>query len=290
MKGKNKWLIILITILLIIVLVLGGYIVYDKLLSKESVKPSVSIKLDDSKDYVYDADYSSEYSNNYKEFSIGGEDKTITNNDFGIHVEYSYGLQKLSDLKVPYMNINTYYAGQVNGELKNLYKEFAEKFDKCALKSAENGESCSQILTYRVYKYNSILSVVVIEGYQSSSPIRSDYKTYNFDLNTGNEIKYDEMVEKLGYDKNTLLDKEKQALKNKLDEHSNSIDLNNDCVQSGVRRNCYTIAYDLLEKSINDNTILYFAGNDGKLNLLMSYNDGSLAQNSDLKYLFVIDK
>ena len=98
------------------------------------------------------------------------------------------------------------------------------------------------------------------------------------------------MVEKLGYDKNTLLDKEKQALKNKLDEHSNSIDLNNDCVQSGVRRNCYTIAYDLLEKSINDNTILYFAGNDGKLNLLMSYNDGSLAQNSDLKYLFVIDK
>ena len=65
------------------------------------------------------------------------------------------------------------------------------------------------------------------------------------------------------------------------------IDLSTGCQDD---TNCYNKAYELIETSINNNSILFFVNNEGKLNLLLiAYYDG--AQNgTDHHYLIEIDK
>lgn len=296
MKKKNNGLVVLVIILVILVLCLGGYIVYDKLLDKDNnvidKNNETSIKINDELDYVYDASYS--YDNKYKEYSrnFGGEssreDKVITISRYGIPVEYTTVSQKLSDLKVPYLNIKSDYANSTNKELEDLYVEYAKDFDTCAENTFSFG--CNQVLTYRTYKYNNLLSVVVIYGTSATSPMVLNYKIYNFDLTTGNEVKYNEMVTKLGYDSNTLLEKEKKLLNDKMNKlWKGNEDLTKACNKNG-NNNCYDIANDILETSINDGSILYFTNNDGKLNILaIPYYEGAQDGNIN-KYLIEIDK
>lgn len=269
-----------IIILAIVLVGLGGFAVYEGLSNISNSKKNdinnntsgtegennKSIKVDDSKDYIYQANYSSEYTNAYTEYKTNKE------------------VIKLSDIKVPYININSYYSGYINSELKHLYVDSVKKFDECA----KDAHDCNPTLYYKSYVYNNILSVVVIEG---KAPGYESYHTYNFDLTTGNKIEYNEMITKLGYDKNTILEKEKNALKAKIDEIFEGQDMSKACVIMGKPVNCYDIAYDLLDKAINNDTILYFTDNTGKLNLYVNTNDGSIAQNSgNIKDLIVIDK
>ena len=271
MKKENRGLMILVVILLIVAVVVGAFVGYKRAAQndkKNDIDSKSVAKLDESKDYLYDADYTGVYKNKYTEYTRGTT------------------IEKLSDLKVPYININSYYAGVANSEFKELYKEYASAFDGCAVSTV----GCSLKLTYKTYRYNNILSIVIANGIQSTAPMVLDYKTYNFDLKTGNEITYDEMITRLGYDKNTLLDKEKEAIKKKIDETNRfNYDLTKTC-GGVVEENCYDKAYKILEDSINDNSILYFADENGKFNIIaIPYT--RLAQNSDVrKYVFTIEK
>lgn len=275
MKKENKGLIILVVILLIAAVVVGAFVGYKRAAQndkKNNIDSKSVAKLDESKDYSSDADYTGVYKNKYTEYTRGTT------------------IKKLSDLKVPYINIDSYYAGVANSELKELYKEYASAFDGCAVNT---DFGCSLKLTYKAYRYNNILSIVIANGSQATAPMVLDYKTYNFDLKTGNEITYDEMITRLGYDKNTLLDKEKEVIKEKMDETNNTshYDLTKTCGGVvAVEENCYDIAYKMLEDSINDNSILYFADENGKFNIIaIPYT--RLAQNSNVeKYVFTIEK
>lgn len=297
MEKKNTGLVVLVVILSVLVIVLGGYIIYDKVLSNDTVNTEdgisnndnlkdKNIKIYENLEYVYDASYS--YNNKYSDFYRGfsGQDKVVTISIFGLTVEYRDGMQYLSDLKVPYINIKSNYAENVNSELEKLYKDYAKEFDRCA---EDKDVSCTQILTYRTYTYNDILSVIVIYAEQATSKWVLNYNVYNFDLTDGNEITYSDMVTMLDYDKNNLLTEEKELLKNKMNDlWGKNIDLNTGC--SKDNKNCYDIANEKLEESINNNSILFFVNNDGNLNILViPYFDG--VQNGDVdKYLIEVTK
>lgn len=270
MKKENRGLMILVVILLIVAVVVGAFVGYKRAAQndkKNDIDSKSVAKLDESKDYVYDADYTGVYKNQYTEYTSGNT--TI----------------KLSDLKVPYINIDSYYAGHTNGELEALYKDRAERFDSCA----RGNIGCASATRYEAYKYNDILSVVVIYSFV----FENGYKTYNFDLKTGNEISYDEMITRLGYDKNTLLDKEKEVIKKKMDETNNTshYDLTKTCGGVvDVEENCYDIAYKMLEDSINDNSILYFADENGKFNIIAIPYTRLWQNSTSAKYVFTIEK
>ena len=166
------------------------------------------------------------------------------------------------------MNINSDYAKTSNEEIKKIYIEYAKRFDACAEIDQDKAVSCSQILTYKTFKYNNILSVVIISSIQATSKWVLDYNIYNIDLTSGKEIKYSDMVSTLGYDNDTLLDKEKELLKNKMNElWGTDFDLNTLCFAED--KNCYNIANKMLETSINDGSILYFVNDNGNLNILV---------------------
>ena len=207
-------------------------------------------------------------------------------------------MQYLSNLKVPYININTYDAGQANKEIEMLYLDSAKTFDACAdeANSSSITSSCSQILTYRTYKYNDILSVVVISGGQSTAPWVLEYNIYNFDLTTGNLLDYDSLLTKTGYDKNETLAKMKNLLKNKMDElWGKHADMSNACGYDGLYfdytgTSCYEKANEILEDSIEDDSVLFFVNNEGNLNILtIPFYSG--VQNGEMnKYLFEVAK
>lgn len=295
----------LIVLLVIIILGLGGYVVYDKVLSTGNQNKgnnskddkSNSIKIEDSKEYVYDAEY--KYDNKYAEYERGftdGSEEKRTIDLYGIPVEFTYNTQRLEDLKVPYININSYDAGNANGELKELYMKVAKNFDSCAFEAeSDSAPSCSQILTYRTYQYNNILSVVVIDSIQATSKWVLNYNIYNFDLKTGDKIDYNEMLSKLRLEKNVTFDALKQDAKNEMDEFVSktnfSEELSKACHygndENGNSKygtdNCYEITYQLLQKSIDENKILFFVDNDGNLNVMaILYFD--FVQNGDVDY------
>lgn len=90
-------------------------------------------------------------------------------------------------------------------KLKELYLENAKTFDSCATKENADLISCSQILTYKTYTYNNILSVVVIYATQSTSTWVLNYNTYNFNLRNGELLTYDNVLSKLGYNRNDTI-------------------------------------------------------------------------------------
>lgn len=308
-KSKNVTIAILaiiiaILILIIIILSLNGSINLNNTNSEQQnnlENNNTSLKNDENLDYVYDATYS--YDNEYTKFnrySYNNENTTKKINTFGIEVEYTDGMQYLNNLKVPYININTNDAEKANKAVKALYLESAKTFDSCAKEANEisNSPSCSQILTYRTYTYNDILSVVVIDSIQGTSPWVLNYNIYNFDLTNGNLLNYNELLSKLNYNQNETLTKTKSLLKNKIDSLYGAIvgDMSTACRDiyndNGDYNSvsCYEKANDLLESSINDNSILFFVNNEGNLNILaIAYYDG--VQNGELNhYLIEVSK
>lgn len=310
-RGKNAFIAVLILIIIVLVALLvlqikGKIDLKNGLQDDETAeeKNISSIKSDDSLDYVYDANY--QYDNKYTEYNRNTPEKeeTGTIDIYGINVEFSYNRQSLKNLKVPFININSESANTANKELEKLYLKYAEEFDKCAKDMEEGGYKvgCSQVLTYRVYQYNNILSLVVIDSKQQTSTWVLNYHTYNFDLKTGNLLNYNDLLSKLNLDKESTTSSLKQLSKEKMDEIASkwnmSEELSEACHynkdESGKpvygTTNCYDITSQLLEKSINDNNILLFVDNDGNLNVIaIMYL--AFAQNGDSNhYLITLSK
>lgn len=303
-KKKNIIILLLVVIILVLLVIMGLLLKNQINLSSnqglgenlESLEEQLGIKIDDDLDYVYDANYS--YNNEYTEFyrvSYNHENVTRKISNYGIEVEYTDGMQYLSNLKVPYININTNDAANANQELETLYLENAKTFDSCA---KDKEISCSQILTYRTYTYRDVLSVVVIDSIQGTSKWVLNYHIYNFDLTTGNILKYNDLLSKLGYDKEVTLSKMESLLKNKMDElyESINVDLSRTCrevVSDNGDYNeisCYNKANELLENSIQDDSVLVFVNNEGNLNVLaIAYYD-TVQDGTVNKYLLEVTK
>lgn len=305
-KGKNiiiaLLLIIIILLLVVIALALTGKLTPNKqeTNNQDQQEETSSMKVKSNKDYVYDASYKS--NNQYTEFNRPADDNknsTQKISNYGIEVEYTNGMQYLSNLKVPYININTLDATKANQELETLYLEKAKTFDACAKEAIESPRdpSCTQILTYKTYQYNNILSIVVIDSTQATSKWVLNYHIYNFDLTTGTLLSYDNLLSKLNYDKEQTLVKTENVLKNKMDELYKPVgDLSKACRElennglDSKEVSCYDKANKLLEKSIADNSILFFVNNEGNLNILaVAYYDGA-QDGTENKYLLEISK
>ena len=271
-QRNNKKGIILLSILAIIL------IVFVVLLLTGKIDFRKNIKIDPDKDYVYDATY--KYDNKYTEFSRDSATQTDRIIDaYGIKV-VAVAKEYLKNLKVPFINIETEDAKKANDELEKLYLAYAKEFDSCAADMEEEGYKvgCTQILTYRTYTYDNILSVVVIDSKQTTAPFILNYHTYTFDLSTGNLLNYDALLNKLDLEKNDTLTKLEELAKKKMDTRKGdpSNDLTTACRYNEDENgnhlygttNCYEITNQLLEKSIDSNDVLFFVDNTGNLNVL----------------------
>lgn len=232
----------------------------------QSSENSKSIKVDESKDYVYDAEY--EANTQYQEYGKTENGETYKTADGFNTVSYKEGKLYLKDLVVPYININNQVASTANNEIKKLYEEYVGIFDKNA-KAFNNSEAVwgSQILTYYTYKFNNVLSIVVTYGNQQTDILYPYYLVYNFDLTNGELLNYEQFLTKFSYtseEATSLVEKQIDSIVSQQPAEHNYTEIN------GVKRSNADITKETFQKNISENKVLYFIDDQGNINYIIN--------------------
>ncbi len=193
-KSKKR-LIITLIIIIIALLTLGGYLIYDKMtrennkIINETKDEEKAIgKIDPTKDWTYDANYFN----------------TTTTQSY----ETSYGeTYSVSDIVVPYININSTDVAKINKKIKKTYDELINRFEQGLEDNSTYGTS-----SYKTYINGDILSVVITKTYGGTDIPLLPYDTYNINLKTLKSISYEEAYTNVSFTKETVNEKVKEAI------------------------------------------------------------------------------
>ena len=218
---KKRIIFFLLVIFVFIVVIIIDFVKTDK-----------SLKLDSSKDWVYDAQY-----------------KLPTNKESYYGYTSHTKLISSSDLIVPYVNIDSTDAKKVNEEIYSLYERLIEKFNE----NLKN-EIMFTIVNYKFYINDDIVSILITTETAGTDISVYDYYTYNFNLKNGKLLKYNEMTKF-----NDTNEKITNLIINKLGEmySGDDFDFYKDKSISNYKA------------TINDNSIKYFIEN-GKMNIIVT--------------------
>lgn len=254
-KQKNKVLIVLVIVLLFVILGLGGYIVYDKVLNKNQIEnnnsntqnyngnsgnknnSNLALKIDSTKDWVYDADYN-----------------LPTNKDSYYGFSDHSKLIKASDLIVPYININSSDAKTANQEIYKLYEQLINKFN----------ENLKEEIWFTTVEYssninNDIISIMIKTTSAGTSTPLYEYYTYNFDVTNGNILSYQDAYKLVNINDSTIENVVEQKIKNELKDYPQS-----------SYEEALNGSIDNYKKSVNDKSIKYYFDSTGKLNVIVT--------------------
>jgi hypothetical protein len=255
-KKINK-LYVLIIILSVLVIVLGGYIAYNKYYktsattttdtsnntSNSNANTLVS-KLDNTKDWVYDAEYA----------------KNVDADSYST----SFSTYYAKDIVVPYININSSYANNSNSDIKKIFDDAIKTYNEGVSDETAYIDECG----YKKYINNDSLSVVITYGVGATDVIYPKYYTYNIDLKTGNQLSYEEVYSIAGLNSSNINSKVENAITTVMEERMASF--SSDDYPSGTFFDTYNNeSISNYINSISDNTLKYFLSDNGKLNVVV---------------------
>lgn len=247
MENKNNKILLILTIILgTLVIILGGYVTYDKIIKKEeindnnnstnSISNNIILKLDNNKNWVYDANYNLP-TDEESYYGTIMHDKLI----------------KASDLIVPYINIDSEDAKKTNNEIYKLYEDLINEFN-----SNLKDKIAYKIVTYKTYLNSNILSIVITTERAGTSIPVYDYYTYNFNLNNGKLLSYEELYKNLGYTDDFIENKISQSIDKTLKEEYS--------FEEEIHKNNTINKY---KESFKNNTINFYINDDKKLNIIV---------------------
>ena len=196
-KKKDRGLIVFLIIVILLLLGILGYIAYDKFIapktdnkeSKEEKKED-TIKIDEDKDYVYDAEYDA---------GSAPEEYTV-----GIYTYY------LKDIVVPYINIDSEAARKTNESIKEIYNELLSAYND----GANGGMGYVKYSEYEYFVNDDVLSIVYKTGTGATDIVYPYYHTYNFSLKTGEKISAHTGYQLSKMDSETIKTKAQEQIEN----------------------------------------------------------------------------
>lgn len=249
-KKGNKGLVIALVI--IIVLLLGGigYFAYDKFIAKNKAdshekdkkkddpKEEDTIKIDESRDYVYNAEYDT--GNAPESYVIG--DNTYY----------------LSSIVVPFINIDSEAATKANENIKGIFDELLASYND----GANGGNGYVKYCEYDFYINDNILSIVFKTGTGATDVVFPYYHTYNFDLNTGEKLIYKNAFALAGFSSDTLLDKVKEQIGEHMKAYSYPAKDGEWSFDS-----CYNQSINLYNTAVEENAVEFYFDDNNKLNI-----------------------
>ena len=265
-EKKDKKLYIIISILSVIILLLVGYIIFDKVQSNNddnnnknaetetntntntnvNTEPKTGnfvSKLDDSKDWVYDAEYK----------------KDVKSESYVTMYNETYYAK---DIIAPFININSSYANSANKEIKEVFDAAILKYNE----GVSDKRTYIEEFEYEKYINNNSLSVILTYGFGATDVVHPKYYTYNIDLETGNQISYTDLYTIAGFNTSNIDSKVEKAIAKKLQEELK--DMNYPKGTNFDTFNNQSISN--YKKSVSNNTLKYFLSNDGKLNIVVN--------------------
>ena len=217
--------------------------------NKNNTNDSVG-KIVDNMAYIYNAQYTAE------NISV----KQYSTND---GTSYS-----ISDIILPYININSSDAKKANNEIQENYKKYIEEFRICS--QNKNSYIKSE---YKTYVTSNIISVLIMVNRGQEEKNEEEYIAYNFDTISGIKLEYDNVYQIAGI--NDIKENVLNSIKS-LDEYEEYyLKAGRNITQEMVdERNSEielskTQTFTYYQEDLMNNRLVYFLDNNLKLNIVI---------------------
>ncbi len=206
-------------------------------------------KIVDAKSYIYDAQYSVE---NLKIEEYQTNDGTS---------------HSASDIVVPFVNMVSDDADDVNNEIQSLYENYMNEYKVCS----ENKNSFIKV-NYETFTTANIISVLITVQRGNENEETNEYVTYNFDAIDGVKLTYSQTYELVGI--KDIEEKVKNAISNLEDFEEYEL---NESYPEEVREardkeleDCKNKIYTYYQQDLLNNHIAYYLDRNLKFNIAIN--------------------
>lgn len=206
-------------------------------------------KIVDAKSYIYDAQYSVE---NLKIEEYQTNDGTS---------------HSASDIVVPFVNMVSDDADDVNNEIQSLYENYMNEYKVCS----ENKNSFIKV-NYETFTTANIISVLITVQRGNENEETNEYVTYNFDAIDGVKLTYSQTYELVGI--KDIEEKVKNVISNLEDFEEYEL---NESYPEEVREardkeleDCKNKIYTYYQQDLLNNHIAYYLDRNLKFNIAIN--------------------
>ncbi len=165
------------------------------------------------------------------------------------------------DVNIPQININSELATKYN---ETTQKIFVNKVNEILSNQEDNGFVKCKI-SYTAYINNSVLSVAIKEDLTENDEERTMIQTYNYNLDTNEEVKASDIIEQRQLDSDKIQDNINKLIEK---ESENS--------ENNVERDIENEAYKV------ENIVIFIEGPNGDLFIIYPYGNGTQTTEMDV--------
>lgn len=277
---KRKIMYIVITIVCIIAIILGVYyqIFADKIVTENMVSEPENIVEDNNAEDPEDLlkEFNNLFNNTFNKQGYDTSNikrfQTLENEDI---VYKAYDIQKEEDgkysidIKLPAFNID-------NQEIPAGYNSKTQSIFANKVTSIVTGANQYTIynIDYVAYINDGILSVVIKSTLkEGNSPQRNIVLSYNYNIETGESVTLDEVLEKYNISKNEV----NKKINTQIKEASKQAEKISEATGQNVYKRDLSNAMYLTENVSN-----FLVGKDGSIYIIYAYGNNSLTSEMDI--------
>ena len=248
-------------------------IVYMQFFKDEKIGVVLGITKKEDKEYnELKENFTNIFTNNLtKENMYTGEIKKIRENEDIVFSAYNVQEQKdnyIINIQLPFFNINSDTAKEINKELTKSFKEKSEQIMK-----SNTEEKKIYTIKYKAYVTNEILSMVILsELKEGNNNQRIIFKSYNYNLATNKQVDINELIQLKNIDKTNANKKIKEEIEKSQEQNTKLAELGYNTITRDATSDTYKI----------ENTKEFFLGDKGYLYIIYPYGNKEYTSEMDI--------
>mgnify|MGYP003236551514 FL=1 len=272
-KQGFKAIYIVYIALAILCIIAIGIAVYMQFFKDEKIGVVLGITKKEDKEYnVLKENFTNIFTNNLtKENMYTGEIKKIRENEDIVFSAYNVQEQKDNytiNIQLPFFNINSDTAKEINKELTKSFKEKSEQIMK-----SNTEEKKIYTIKYKAYVNNEILSMVILsELKEGNNNQRIIFKSYNYNLATNKQVDINELIQLKNIDKTNANKKIKEEIEKSQEQNTKLAELGYNTITRDATSDTYKI----------ENAKEFFLGDKGYLYIIYPYGNKEYTSEMDI--------
>lgn len=272
-KQGFKAIYIVYIALAILCIIAIGIAVYMQFFKDEKIGVVLGITKKEDKEYnELKENFTNIFTNNLtKENMYTGEIKKIRENEDIVFSAYNVQEQKdnyIINIQLPFFNINSDTAKEINKELTKSFKEKSEQIMK-----SNTEEKKIYTIKYKAYVNNEILSMVILsELKEGNNNQRIIFKSYNYNLATNKQVDINELIQLKNIDKTNANKKIKEEIEKSQEQNTKLAELGYNTITRDATSDTYKI----------ENAKEFFLGDKGYLYIIYPYGNKEYTSEMDI--------
>ncbi len=272
-KQGFKAIYIVYIALAILCIIAIGIAVYMQFFKDEKIGVVLGITKKEEKEYnELKENFTNIFTNNLtKENMYTGEIKKIRENEDIVFSAYNVQEQKDNytiNIQLPFFNINSDTAKEINKELTKSFKEKSEQIMK-----SNTEEKKIYTIKYKAYVNNEILSMVILsELKEGNNNQRIIFKSYNYNLATNKQVDINELIQLKNIDKTNANKKIKEEIEKSQEQNTKLAELGYNTITRDATSDTYKI----------ENAKEFFLGDKGYLYIIYPYGNKEYTSEMDI--------